>query len=53
MDDPIKTRSNVLADLARVKALFQQRAIVAHLGKMPPGSRHDQDPSAPQREGSE
>ena len=44
MSESIKTQSNVLADLARIKALFQQRSIIAHLGKMPPGSKADQEP---------
>lgn len=29
--------------LARVKALFQQRSILSHLGKMPPVSKDDQE----------
>ena len=33
----------ILADLSRVKALFQQRSILAHLGKMPPVSNNDQE----------
>lgn len=41
----------LLADLARVKALFQQRSIIAHLGEMPTGSKADQEMRAAQSEG--
>lgn len=43
MGDAVKTASNVLAELAKVKALFQQRAIVAILKKQPTQSKHDQE----------
>ena len=43
MTDLIKTRSNVLAELARAKALFQQRSIQAILTQCTPGSKPDQE----------
>ena len=46
MTDPIKTRSNLLADLARAKALFQQRAIMAVLMEGALGSKPDQEGAA-------
>ena len=46
MADPIKTRSNLLADLARAKALFQQRAIMAVLMEGAPQSKPDQEGAA-------
>lgn len=39
----IKTGSNVLTDLARAKALFQQRAIIAVLTEGQAGSKPDQE----------
>jgi ribosomal protein L37E len=39
MAGPIKTGSNILADLARAKALFQQRTIVAILSEGAPESK--------------
>lgn len=44
MSEQSKPDQKLLADLARIKALFQQRSIIAHLGKMPPGSKADQEP---------
>ena len=46
----IKTRSNLLSDLARAKALFQQRTVVAILTQEIPESKRDQE-SAAQTEG--
>ena len=43
MADPIKTGSNLLADLARAKALFQQSAIMAVLMEGAPQSKPDQE----------
>ena len=43
MSERLKADQTILAELARVKALFQQRSILAHLGKMPPGSKADQE----------
>jgi len=37
-------KSNLLSDLARSKALFQQRAVTAALGIWPAGSKPDQEP---------
>lgn len=50
MDREIKTRSNLLSDLARAKVLFQQRAVVAILTQETPASKPDQE-SAAQTEG--
>ena len=43
MTDTIKTRSNVLAELALAKALFQQRSLRAILTHGAPGSKQDQE----------
>lgn len=40
--DQIKARSNVFGDLARAKALFQQRTIMAILSEGGPESKPDQ-----------
>ena len=41
-------RSNLLSDLARTKALFQQRAMTAALGIWPAGSKPGQEPPVEQ-----
>jgi len=41
-------KSNLLSDLARAKAVFQQRAVTAALGIWPAGSKPDQDVDASQ-----
>lgn len=46
MSDPIKGQSNLLADLALAKALFQQRAIVALLREGADQSKPDQEKEA-------
>ncbi|MBD9529023.1 hypothetical protein [Paracoccus sp. PAR01] len=43
MTDVIKTGSNVLADLARAKALFQQRTILAIMQDGADRSKPDQE----------
>ncbi len=43
MSDQSKPDQKTLADLARAKALFQQRSILAHLGEMLPGSNNRQE----------
>lgn len=43
MADPIKTRSNLLTDIARAKALFQQRAIMAVMMEGVSQSKPDQE----------
>lgn len=43
MGEPTRRDQETISDLARVKALFQQRSILAHLGQMPPGSKDDQE----------
>lgn len=43
MADLIKTQSNLLADLARAKALFQQRTLAALLREGEPQSKPDQE----------
>lgn len=52
MGHEIKTRSNLLSDLARAKVLFQQRTVVAILTQEIPASKRDQE-SAAQTEGGE
>ena len=46
MGNEIKTRSNLLSDLARAKALFQQRAVVAILTQEATESKRDQERAA-------
>ncbi|WP_176408583.1 hypothetical protein [Haematobacter massiliensis] len=53
MGERIKTQSNVLADLANAKALFQQRTIVAILTQQPAQSKADQELPASQKERSD
>ena len=43
MGDGSKDHQKILADLLRAKALFQQRSLVAYLGKMPDGSNKHQE----------
>lgn len=40
------SRSNLLSDLAKAKALFQQRSLLALLNERPAGSKPDQEPRA-------
>lgn len=48
----IKTQSKLLADLARAKALFQQRTLLALMGERPAGSKPDQEQAQqPKQEG--
>ena len=42
----IKTRSNLLSDLARAKALFQRRTVVAILTQEAQASKRDQEIAA-------
>lgn len=46
-----KPDQKLLADLARAKVLFQQRTVLAHMGKMPPGSNDGQEALDAQRGG--
>lgn len=43
MGNEIKTRSNLLSDLARAKVFFQQRTVVAILTQGTPKSKPDQE----------
>lgn len=45
----IKTGSNLLADPARAKALFQQRTVLAILTEGAPQSKPDQEARAAER----